>query len=142
MHRIVVDTNVVVAALRGDVGAPGAARALLRAVLAGRYSPLFGNALWLEYQDLLDRPVWTPATTDRERRKVVATLAAAGEWVDLYFRWRPNLQDEADNHLVELAVAGNAEAIVTYNVDDLRRGELRWPGLEILTPAECLERLP
>ena len=38
-------------------------------------------------------------------------------------------------------MAGGAEAIVTYNVDDFRRGELRWPDLQILTPAECLEKL-
>ena len=142
MRRIVVDTNVLVAALRVAVGATGASRDLVRAVLMGRYCPLFGNALWLEYEDLLGRPVWTPATTDRERREVIDAFIAAGEWIRVSYTWRPNLTDEADNHLFELAVAGNAEAIVTYNVDDFRRGELRWPGLEILTPAECLERLP
>jgi len=141
MYRLVVDTNVMVAAFRTDADASGAARALLRGAVMGRYRLLFGNALWQEYRDLLDRPVWTAATSDRERRMAAATLAATSEWIDIYFRWRPNLPDEADNHLVELAVAGNADAIVTYNVDDLRRGELRWPDLKILTPAECLEQL-
>ena len=142
MRRIVVDTNVMVAALRVASGASGAARALVRAALAGRYRPLFGNALWLEYEELLGRHAWTPATTARERREVIDAFIAVGEWVRISYTWRPNLPDEADNHLVELAVAGNAEAIVTYNVDDFRRNEVRWPDLEILTPTQCLERLP
>ena len=52
-----------------------------------------------------------------------------------------NLADENDNHLVGLAVAGGARAIATHNVRDLRGGELRWRGLSILTPSECLEQL-
>jgi hypothetical protein len=57
------------------------------------------------------------------------------------FRWRPNLADESDNHLVELAVAGGATAIVTNNVRDLRSGELVFPDIGIMTPAEFLKTL-
>lgn len=53
----------------------------------------------------------------------------------------PNLPDEADNHLIELALAGGASAIVTHSVRDVRRGELLLNGLRVLTPAECLEDL-
>ena len=53
-----------------------------------------------------------------------------------------NLPDEADNHLIELALAGHADAIVTHNVRDLRRGELSFPDLHILTPTEFLKSLP
>jgi predicted nucleic acid-binding protein len=62
--------------------------------------------------------------------------------VTTYYGWRPNLSDEGDNHLIELAVAGNARAIVTHNVRDLGTGELRWARLRILTPAQCLEVYP
>ena len=142
MKPIVIDTNVFVSALRAKDSLAGASRALLRAVLNGKYLPLFGNALWLEYEDLLGRPVWTDNTSHEERVTVLKALASAGRWVSIYYGWRPNLPDEGDNHLIELAVAGNALAIVTYNVKDLRRGELAWPNLRILTPAECLEELP
>lgn len=138
MVDIVLDTNVLVAALRSD---GGAAREVLRRIFLGRYRPLFGNALWLEYEDLLGRDVWTPATTDGERRIILATLAQHGRWVSTYFGWRPNLPDEADNHLIELAVAGQATAIVTHNVRDVARGELIWKSLRVLTPAQCLEEL-
>jgi len=133
---IVLDTNVFVAALRS---AGGASREVLRRALNGRYQPLFGNALWLEYQDLLGRPVWGEATSPAERLQVLAALASQGRWVRVYYGWRPNLPDEADNHLIELALAGGAMAIVTHNVRDLRGGDLRLGDLRILTPAQILE---
>jgi len=54
--------------------------------------------------------------------------------------WRPNLRDESDNHLVELAVAGGAQAIVARNKRDFRAAELAFEGLAVLAPAECLRR--
>lgn len=129
--------------MRSDDRASTASRALLRAALTGRYQPLFGNALWLEYEDLLGRDsVWTEAATRTEWCTMLRALAAAGRWVTVYYGWRPNLPDEGDNHLIELAVAGNAEAVVSFNKKDLMSGQLIMPNLRILTPAECLEILP
>lgn len=135
---VVVDTNVFVAALRSG---GGPSREVIRRSLDGRYKPIFSNALWLEYEDLLGRDVWTSETTHNDRQQVLAALAAASRWVKIFYGWRPNLRDEGDNHLVELAVAGGAEAIVTYNIRDFRLADLRWPNLAVLTPPECLEKL-
>lgn len=49
-------------------------------------------------------------------------------WVEVFYAWRPNLPDEADNHLIELGVAAQAAAIVTRNVRDVTRGELKFPS--------------
>ncbi len=136
MIPVVLDTNVFVAGLRS---ADGASRLVLRHALQGRLQPLFGNALWSEYQELLNRPVWGTQTTPEERSTVLDALARQGRWVRIYYGWRPNLPDEGDNHLIELAIAGHAEAIVTHNVRDLRLGELRLGHLRICTPAEFLE---
>ena len=138
MIPVVIDTNVFVAGLRSG---GGASRAVLRLALGGRLKPLFGNALWLEYQDLLDRPVWGDATTAEERHNLLAALARQGRWVSVYYGWRPNLPDEGDNHLIELALAGGAQAIITHNLKDLRGGELRFENLRVLTPAQYLEEL-
>lgn len=136
MVELVIDTNVFVAGLRSS---DGASREVLRRVLTKRYIPLFGNALWMEYCDLLDRPVFGDATTAEERRVILAALASCGRWTSVYYGWRPNLPDEADNHLIELALAGGAQGIVTHNTKDLCRGELRLGPLKILTPYESLE---
>ena len=136
MIDLVIDTNVFVAGLRSS---NGASREVLRRVLTKRYRPLFGNALWMESCDLLERPVFGNATTADERWEVLAALASCGRWTSVYYGWRPNLPDEADNHLIELALAGSAEGIVTHNTRDLCRGELRLGALKILTPSESLE---
>lgn len=136
MIPIVIDTNVFVAGLRS---AAGASRILLRKALEGKFQPLFGNALWSEYQDLLGRPVWSERTTAVERQQVLAALALRGRWVTVYYGWRPNLPDEADNHLIELALAGGAVAIVTHNLRDIQGGELHLGALRVLTPAQCME---
>lgn len=115
---------------------------MLRLAVGGVYVPLFSNALWLEYEDVLARPIWSDETTSDDRRAVLAALAAAGRWVKIYYGWRPNLRDPGDGYLVELAVAGGAAAIVSHNVRDLRRGELRWPDFAVLTPSACLEKFP
>jgi len=139
MLPIVIDTNVVIAAL-GSGGGPS--REVIRRALQGRYRPLFSTALWLEYEDVIHRPLARTSTSIEERRALLAALAQCGQWTTIYFGWRPNLGDEGDNHLIELAVAGNARAIVTHNVKDIGHGELSWEHLSIVTPAQCLEVLP
>lgn len=138
MTRLVIDTNVFVSAMRSE---EGASREVLRRALQGRYQALFANGLWLEYEDMLGRPVWGDAVSRQEVELVLAALARTGRWVSVYYGWRPNLPDEGDNHLIELAVAGAARAIITHNTRDLSHGELLFAGLSVLTPARCLEEL-
>lgn len=57
----------------------------------------------------------------------------------IHYGWRPNLPDEADNHLIELAMAGGAAAIITHNARGIRCGELLLNGLRVLTPVEYPE---
>lgn len=141
MISLVIDTNVLVGAL---LSGGGASRRVIGGCLSGIYQPLIGAALFSEYEDVFSREaVWRDALLDaRERGEVFDGFLNACRWVEVFFAWRPNLPDEADNHLVELAVAGNALAIVTRNIRDLARGELRFPSQPILTPEECLEAFP
>lgn len=138
--RIVVDTNVIASAL---TSATGANRAVLRGCLQGIAEPLIGNALFHEYESLAARPSVNSRCplTPRERDELLDAFLGTCTWVRITFRWRPNLKDESDNHLLELAVAGGATTIVTNNVRDLRSGELVFPDIGILTPAEFLKTL-
>ncbi len=136
---IVVDTNVVVSALIKPDTAP---RAVLRACLEKTVKPLMGNALFTEYGEVIGREsVFTssPLSLD-ERRAFLDDFYSVCEWVSVYYLWRPNLRDEADNHLMELAIAGGAKAIVTGNVADFERTALRFPSIHILTPRDFLNR--
>ena len=136
MH-IVVDTNVFVAALSSP---DGASREVLRQCLLGRHEALMGQALFAEYESMLSRSglfARSPISA-QERNALWAAIASCCRWVRVYYLWRPNLPDEADNHVVELAVAGGAEVIVTHNTRDFTRAELHFPGLRILTPGELI----
>jgi putative PIN family toxin of toxin-antitoxin system len=137
---IVLDSNVVIA---GICSGGGAARQVIRGCLARAYEPLFGAALLAKYEyALLDSRLPSSLASLRDRQELLAAIAAVGRWVNVYYLWRPNLRDEADNHLVELALAGGASAIVTHNVRDLVSGELLFPSLRILTPAAFLKEHP
>lgn len=105
---------------------------------------MIGAALFAEYEDVMAREaLWEDSLlSSSHRNEVFEGFLSVCRWVEVFFVWRPNLPDEADNHLVELAVAGNAVAVVTRNTRDLARGELRFPALRILTPEQCLEAYP
>ena len=82
------------------------------------------------------------ALSAKERGEVFDGLLNRCRWVEVFYAWRPNLPDEADNHLIELAVAAQAHVIVTRNLRDVSRGELKFPSLKVLTPEQCLEVFP
>ena len=76
-----------------------------------------------------------------ERHELLDIFLACCDWTRVYFAWRPNLPDEADNHLIELAVAGAAGFVVTRNLRDLNRAELKFPGLRCLDPASFMKEI-
>ncbi len=102
-----------------------------------------GAALFTEYEDILAREALMAKSplSAVERRQLLGSFLSVGEWVRIYFLWRPNLPDEADNHLVELAIAGGAVAIVTNNARDVLGGQLSFPQLQVLTPAQFLNAI-
>lgn len=138
-ERVVLDTNVFVTA-QGSAG--GACRGVIRLCLQRRCQPLMGEKLFNEFEDVMGRaePFKASRLVAREREELLDAFLSVCEWVRVFYLWRPNLPDEGDNHLVELAVAGMAATLVTQNVRDLRRGELRFPQLRIETPAEFMTR--
>lgn len=137
---IVLDTNVFVSAL---LKGGGASRAVLRACLEGHLQPLMGAALFAEYESLLSRASLFEGSRlgPDQREALLEAFLHVCRWTTIYYGWRPNLPDEADNHLVELAVAGGAGAIVTKNTRDFRPAELHFPGLRILRPEEILQEI-
>ena len=133
---VVVDTSVFVAALKS---AGGASRQILRLCLAGQLQPVFGQKLFLEFEDLMGRTALFGRCpiSKSEREMLFDGLLADCKWVDIHFLWRPNLPDEADNHVLELAIASGATTVITHNLRDFM-GELKFPEVRICTPATFL----
>ena len=135
--RIVLDTNVLVDALLSKGGVP---RQVLRLCLQDAVTPLMGAALFAEYEDVLGRAAIferSPLSAS-EREAVFDALMSVSVWTPVYYLWRPNLPDPGDDHLVELALAGGADWIVTANLRNLAQGELRFPDLRIGTAGDFL----
>lgn len=138
--RVVVDTNVLVGAL---LSPSGHNRSVLRACFEERVYPIVGEALFHEYEDVLGRDALfqdSPLATV-ERVRLLEAFLSMCEWVQVYYLWRPNLRDEADNHLIELAVAGGADLIITNNIRDFRESELRFTSIKIVRPAQLRKEL-
>jgi putative PIN family toxin of toxin-antitoxin system len=137
--RIVVDTNILVSAMLRGGTAP---RRVLELCLQSKVTPLIGNALFSEYLDVLARAdLFKGSALDgSEREELLDAFLSAARWTAIHYRWRPNLRDEADNHVMELAVAGGAEAIVTANTKDLDFGELLFPSIRVMTAGAFLAK--
>lgn len=136
---IVVDTNVFVAACLGT----GASNAVIATCFRGEHTALMGAALLAEYEDVLRRAELFKncRLTLEERDELLDIFLASCSWTRIYYGWRPNLPDEGDNHLVELAVAGGAKRIVTHNLRDLRSKELKFPDILAVTPEDFLKEV-
>lgn len=135
--NIVVDTNILIAACLGSYPA----NRVLAECLRGTFTPLVGAALLAEYEDVMQRAsifVNSPLNA-AERQEVLDAFLSVSRWTQIYYLWRPNLADEGDNHVLELAVAGHARYIVTRNLKDFRRGELVFPDIQMCLPETLLE---
>jgi putative PIN family toxin of toxin-antitoxin system len=137
--RCVVDTNVIIAAMRSPTGASAA---LLMAARRSELTMLGNVALALEYE----------ATCQLAEHRLAAglSLAEVGVFVDAvlamvepvetHFLWRPQLRDPADEFVLEAAVNGRTAAIVTFNRRDFGAAPARF-GIDLLTPAEAIRRV-
>jgi putative PIN family toxin of toxin-antitoxin system len=137
--RVALDTDVIVAALRSRTGA---SNALLRAVRQGRLEAVASVPMMLEYEAVLMRTTQRQSTglTVQQVELFLDGLAALLQPVIPHFLWRPTLRDPDDEMVLDAAVNGRAEAIVTFNVRDFLPGATQF-GIEVLTPAEALRRL-
>lgn len=137
--RVVIDTDVFVGACLGT----GAASQVIAACLTGKCQPIMGVALMAEYEDVLNREALFAKCrlTRAERDELLDIFLASCHWTRVYFGWRPNLPDEADNHLVELAIAGSAQFLVTRNLRHVANMELKFPDLRVVNPATLLKEL-
>jgi len=134
-----LDTDVVIASMRSPTGASAA---LLRYATEGRLTLLISVALALEYEDVCHRPEHRLATglTLHEVEAFINGIISLAEPVEAHFRWRPSLRDPCDEMVLETAVNGQADALVTFNLRDYKNVPSGF-GIEVMVPAEALRRI-
>ena len=134
-----LDTNVVVAAMRSPLGASAE---LLRLARQGKVVLLANVALALEYEATcrLAEHCLAAGLDLHEVGVFVDGVLAMMEPVETHFMWRPQLRDPADELVLDAAVNGQATAIVTFNRRDFGVASARF-GIELLAPAEAIRRI-
>jgi putative PIN family toxin of toxin-antitoxin system len=135
-YRIVIDTNVLIAALRSR---RGASYRLLMLLGSERFSIHISVPLTLEYEDVAKRLLGDIPLAEQDIDDILDYICAIAERHQLFFLWRPHLRDPEDDMVLELAVTANCDFIVTYNRKDFDGAEDF--GIEVITPRGFLERI-
>jgi len=137
--RLALDTDVLVAGLRS---ATGASRRLLELLDEERFEAVANVSMMLEYEAVLKRPenLLAAGLSVKDIDDFLNSLAMLVAPVPSFFLWRPVLRDPADEHVLEAAINGQADAIVTFNVRHFAPAAGRF-RLQVLRPGEVLRRL-
>jgi putative PIN family toxin of toxin-antitoxin system len=136
---LVLDTDVLVAAMRSP---SGASAAILKAARLDRITILMSVSLALEFEAVCSRVEHRVAAglSEREVSIFVTAVIAMAEPVETHFLWRPQLRDTGDEMVLEAAVNGRADALVTFNQRDFGNVPARF-GVELLLPREAIARI-
>jgi len=139
LGRVVLDTDVLVAAVRSD---RGASRALLISALERRYPLLASVPLMLQYESVLTRPEHLTAAgiSAADVEVLFNAIALVVEPIRISYLWRPVLPDSGDDLVLETAVNGQADVVVTFNRRHFVPAVALF-GLEILAPGDAVRRL-
>lgn len=134
-----LDRDVLVAAMRSP---SGASAAILKAARLGRITLLMSVSLALEFEAVCSRVEHRVAAglSEREVSVFVSAVIAMTEPVETHFLWRPQLRDTGDEMVLEAAVNGRADALVTFNQRDYGSAPARF-GVELLLPREAIARI-
>lgn len=132
--QIVIDTNVIIAALRSK---RGASSKLLSLLGTGRFDIHDSVPLVLEYEDVIQRQRAHLGLSNQDVSDLINSLCALGQHHEIYFLWRPFLSDANDELILELAVSAQCDYIVTHNLSDFKGIEKF--GIKAITPREFLQ---
>ena len=134
-----LDTSVLVAAIRSD---QGASRVLLVGALEERYRMLVSVPLMVEYESVLTRDEHLEASglSRDDVQALLDALASVAEPIRLAYLWRPALPDAEDDMVLETAVNGRADVLVTLNRRDFEPAAATFT-VQIVSPAEAVARL-
>jgi putative PIN family toxin of toxin-antitoxin system len=136
VYQIVIDTNVLLTALRSR---RGASHRLLMLLNDGRWQMNLSVPLFLEYEDVIKRPDAGLNLSIKEIDDILDFICAAANLREIFYLWRPVLPDPKDDFVLELAVESQCDFIITYNIKDFMGAEKF--GLVVITPQDFLRKL-
>lgn len=134
--QIVLDTNVIYAALRSK---RGASYRLLTLLDSDKFEINLSVPLVIEYEDVLKRRIDSLTFTEKRIDQFLDYLCMVGNWHEVYFLWRPILKDPEDDMILELAVSTGCQYIITYNKQDFQ-GVNKF-GIHLVTAKEFLQTI-
>lgn len=135
---LTLDTNILYQALMSKTGA---SYFILQQVRNRKIQIALSVPVFFEYQDVLTRD---KSLKDFELKlndveKFLRFIAYIGKTFEIYFLLRPNLKDEKDNKIVELAVTSQSDYLITSNIRDFKNAELKFDELKVITPSEFVK---
>ena len=132
--RIVIDTNVVVSALRSQ---RGASYRLLMEIGSDKFDINISVPLILEYESAVKRLIGKIKPKISDIDDILDYICSVAKRWKIFYLWRPYLKDSKDDMVLELAVTAKSDFIVTYNKNDFQN--VKPFGLEAVTPKEFLK---
>ncbi len=136
LAQVVLDTNILVTALRSK---RGASFKLISLIDKGPFKVNLSVSLVFQYEEILRRQRRSLHVTQDDIADFLDYLCSVANLHEIYFLWRPYLPDPQDDMILELAVNAGCKYIVTYNKRDFRGAETF--GIEVVTAKEFLERI-
>ncbi len=134
--RVVLDTNILVAASRSK---RGASFEVLSGIGTGLFEIAVSVPLVLEYEDVLLRNRRETGLERQDVENLLDYICRVALRQSIFYLWRPVLRDSRDDMVLEVAVAAGADAIVTFNRRDFAASETF--GVEVISPRELLQRI-
>ena len=136
LQKIVIDTNIIISAL---LSSRGAAFKLISLVGKGHYNYVLSVPLLIEYEDVLKRKNSKILLSLESKNNILDRLCFYAELREIFYLWRPYLNDPKDDLVLELAVESNCDSIITYNLKDFKNIDKF--GLEAITPKAFLQQI-
>ena len=131
-HRIVIDTNVFISALKSK---KGASYKLLFETSREKYEQCISPALIFEYESVAKRK--NMKINFEKINDIIDMICLHSKKCEIYFLWRPFLKDPKDDFLLELAIESKSKFIITYNIKDFK-GVSKF-GIKVITPKKYLQ---
>ena len=133
-YEIVIDTNIIYAALKSN---KGASYKLLKLIGGEKFGINISVPMILEYEDVSKRLIGEIALNEEDINDIIDYICSIAKKWKIHYLWRPFLKDPKDDMVLELAVTANCDYIVTYNQKDFQGSEKF--AIKIITPKDFLK---